>query len=154
MSVPHVVHGPLVLEQLVARVSAPDRGATASFLGTVRAGPDDGPVVRIEYSAYEEMLDEEFGRITAEAAARWPGAAIAAQHRLGTVPLGDASIAIAVAAPHRAAALDACRYVIEEAKRRLPVWKREILADGATMWRDNDGGRVPGTDPARRDPPA
>ena len=94
MSVPHAVHGPLGLEQLVARVSAPDRGATASFLGTVRAGPDDGPVVRIEYSAYEEMLDEEFGRITAEAAARWPGAAIAALrerlaegHRLPSRPL-------------------------------------------------------------------
>lgn len=144
MSVPHTVRAPIDLAHLVARVAAPDRGATASFLGTVRAGPDDGPVVRIEYSAYEEMLDEEFRRITAEAEARWPGAAVAAQHRLGNVPLGEASIAVAVAAPHRAAALDACRYVIEEAKRRLPVWKREMLADGATMWRDNEGGRVPG----------
>jgi len=142
--VSHAVRGPLVLEPLIARVSATDRGATASFLGTVRAGPDDGPVIRIEYSAYEEMLDLEFDRITAEAAARWPGVAVAAQHRLGTVPLGDASIAIAVAAPHRAAALDACRFVIEEAKRRLPVWKREVLADGTTAWRDNEGGRVPG----------
>jgi molybdopterin synthase catalytic subunit len=144
MSVTHAVRGPLVLEQLIARVSATDRGATASFLGTVRAGPDDGLVIRIEYSAYEAMLDAEFERITAEAAARWPGVAVAAQHRLGTVPLGDASIAIAVAAPHRAAALDACRFVIEEAKRRLPVWKREVLADGTTAWRDNEGGRVPG----------
>ena len=152
MSVTHAVRGPLELEQLIARVSAPDRGATASFLGTVRAGPDDGPVIHIEYSAYEEMLDEEFGRITADAVARWPGVAIAAQHRLGTVPLGEASIAIAVAAPHRAAALDACRFVIEEAKRRLPVWKREILADGSTAWRDNEGGRVPGRGPAPTGP--
>ena len=152
MTVSHVVRGPLNLEQLVARVAAPDRGATASFVGTVRAGPDDGPVVRIEYTAYEEMLDEEFDRITAEAEARWPGAAVAAQHRLGSVPLGDASIAIAVAAPHRAAALDACRYVIEQAKHRLPVWKREILADGATVWRDNDGGRVPAEGPGTVEP--
>lgn len=140
----HTVRAPIDLGQLIARVAAPGRGATASFLGTVRAGPDDGPVVRIEYSAYEEMLDAEFGRITAEAEAQWPGAAVAAQHRVGTVPLGEASIAVAVGAPHRAAALDACRYVIEEAKRRLPVWKREILENGATVWRDNEGGRVPG----------
>ena len=152
MSVTHAVRGPLDLRQLVAQVSAPDRGATASFLGTVRAGPDDGPVVRIEYTAYEEMLDEEFDRITAETEARWPGAAVAAQHRLGSVPLGDASIAIAVGAPHRAAALDACRYVIEQAKHRLPVWKREILADGATRWRDNDGGRVPAEGPGTVEP--
>ena len=152
MSVTHAVHGPLDLAQLIGRVSAPDRGATASFVGTVRAGPDDGPVIRIEYSAYEAMLDEEFGRISTEAAARWPGTAIAAQHRLGTVPLGEASIAVVVAAPHRAAALDACRFVIEEAKRRLPVWKREVLADGTTAWRDNEGGRVPGGGPTRTGP--
>lgn len=149
----HSVRTSLDLEQLIARVAAPDRGAIASFLGTVRAGPDDGPVVRIEYSAYEEMLDAEFGRITAEAETRWPGAAVAAQHRLGTVPLGQASIAVAVAAPHRAAALDACRYVIEEAKRRLPVWKREIRSDGATLWRDNEGGRVPGGGPTPSERP-
>lgn len=140
---PHVVRGPLGLDHLISQVAGPERGATASFLGTVRAGPDDGPVVRIEYSAYETMLEEEFGRITGEAVRRWPGIAVAAQHRLGDVPLGEASIAIAVAAPHRAAALDACRFVIEACKERLPVWKREVLADGSAAWRDNTGGRVP-----------
>lgn len=148
----YAARGPLDLGALCARVAAPDRGATASFLGTVRAGPDDGPVIRIEYSAYEDMLDDEFGRITREAEARWPGAAVAAQHRLGDVPLGEASIAVAVAAPHRDAALDACRYVIEEAKRRLPVWKREILADGSAAWRDNAGGRVPARNPGILEP--
>lgn len=150
----HTVHAPIDMTRLVASVAAPERGATATFLGTVRAGPDDGPVVRIEYSAYEEMLDGEFGRIASEAEARWPGTAVAAQHRVGTVPLGEASIAVAVAAPHRAEALDACRYVIEQAKRRLPVWKREILADGGTVWRDNEGGRVPGAPRASPERPA
>jgi molybdopterin synthase catalytic subunit len=139
----HVARGPLDVGCLIAEVAASERGATAAFLGTVRAGPEDGPVVQIVYSAYEAMLEEEFGRIAAEARARWPGAAVAAQHRLGDVPLGEASIAVVVAAPHRDAALEACRYVIEEAKRRLPVWKREILADGSAAWRDNAGGRVP-----------
>lgn len=152
MTVTHAVRAPIDFGDLVARVAAPGRGATASFLGTVRAGPGDGPVVRIEYSAYEEMLDEEFGRIAAEAEARWPGTAVAAQHRLGTVPLGEASIAIAVGAPHRSAALDACRYVIEEAKRRLPIWKREILTDGSAAWRDNTGGRVPARQPGQPEP--
>jgi len=138
----HVVHGPLALDRLISQVAAPEHGATASFLGTVRAGPDDGPVVRIEYSAYEAMLDEEFGRITLDAQQRWPDIAVAAQHRLGEIPLGEASIAIAVAAPHRAAALDACRFVIEACKQRLPVWKREVLADGSALWRDNEGGRA------------
>lgn len=145
----HVARAPIALDDLVRQVGAPERGATASFLGTVRAGPDDGPVIRIEYSAYEQMLEEEFVRITGEAETRWPGAAVAARHRLGDVPLGEASIAIAVAAPHRDAALEACRYVIEEAKRRLPVWKREILADGSASWRDNAGGRAPSAGPAR-----
>lgn len=141
----HVRRAPLDLDALLAAVASPVRGATTAFLGTVRAGPDDGPVRHIEYSAYEAMLEEEFGRIVAEAEARWPGAGVAAAHRLGVVPLGEASIAIAVGAPHREAALAACRHVIEEAKRRLPVWKREVLDDGSASWRDNLGGRVPST---------
>jgi len=145
--VSYVTREAIVLDALVARVAAPQHGAITSFLGTVRAGPDDGPVVRIEYSAYEAMLEKEFGRIVEEAGTRWPGVRVAAQHRLGDVPLGEASIAIAVAAPHRTPALDACRFVIEEAKRRLPVWKREILADGSAAWRDNTGGRVPAGGP-------
>lgn len=133
---------PIRLDELLAAVSAPERGATAAFLGTVRQGPEDGPVARIEYSAYEQMLDREFDAILGEAESRWPGARVTGVHRLGDVPLGEASIAVAAAAPHRAAALDACRFVIEEAKHRLPVWKREILADGSASWRDNAGGRT------------
>jgi molybdopterin synthase catalytic subunit len=146
-----VTRAPIDLGGLAAKVAGPDRGAISTFLGTVRAGPEDGPVVRIEYSAYESMLEQEFGRIVAETEARWPGVAVAAVHRLGDVPLGEASIGIAVGAPRRAAALDACRHVIEEAKRRLPVWKREILADGSAVWRDNAGGREPAAPPG---PPA
>lgn len=127
----------IALDRLVAGVSGPGRGGTAAFLGTVRAAPEDGPVVAIEYSAYEEMLTAEIERIRGEAAARWPGAEVALQHRIGTVPLGEASIAVAAAAPHRAEAFDACRFVIEEAKRRLPVWKKERLSDGTDRWREN-----------------
>lgn len=147
-----VTRTPIALDALIAEVAAAERGAITSFLGTVRAGPEDGPVVHIEYSAYEAMLEQEFGRILEDAAARWADVAVAARHRLGEVRLGEASMAIVAAAPHRAAALDACRFVIEEAKRRLPVWKREILADGSAAWRDNSGGRVPATPPGPEGP--
>lgn len=89
----------------------------------------------IEYTAYEEMVVAEFDRILAEARERWPNGRLAVCHRLGTVPAGEASIAIAAATPHRADAFAACRYVIEEVKRRLPVWKQEILDDGTRRWR-------------------
>ena len=122
---------------LLSSVADPLLGGTVLFCGTVRAGPDDGPVVAIEYSAYDEMAESECERIVAEAAKRWSDVAVAMRHRLGRVPIGDASIVIAVAAPHRADAFEACRYVIDEVKERVPIWKREFLSDGEARWRDN-----------------
>jgi molybdopterin synthase catalytic subunit len=149
VTVPFITRAPIRPDDLLALVQSPERGGTAMFLGTVRHGPEDGPVVRIEYTGYEPMVESEFGRIVAEAEARWPACRVAAVHRLGDVPLGEASIAVAAAAPHRTAALEACRYAIEEAKQRLPVWKREVRADGTASWRDNAGGRVAGSPPPR-----
>jgi molybdopterin synthase catalytic subunit len=128
----HIPPSSLDAAALLATVRGPERGGTAIFLGTVR--DDAGQVTAIEYSAYEEMAEAELDRILGEVAVRWPDARVAVRHRLGLVPLGEASIAIAAAAPHRAAAFDACRYVIEEVKRRLPVWKRELHKDGAAAW--------------------
>lgn len=140
--VPFATLGRISPGDLLDAVRSPERGGTALFLGTVRHGPDDGAVVRIEYTAYEPMLEAEFASILAEAERRWPLARVVAKHRLGEVPLGEASIGIAAAAPHRADAMAACGFVIEQAKKRLPVWKREILADGSAAWRDNLGGRT------------
>ncbi|HXE83876.1 MAG TPA: molybdenum cofactor biosynthesis protein MoaE, partial [Gemmatimonadales bacterium] len=105
----------------------------------VLIGPDEHGVTAIEYSAYEEMVEAEFGRLLADARGRWPEARIAVRHRLGTIPVGEASIAIAAAAPHRAQAFEACRYVIEEVKRRVPVWKKELRVDGSEIWVDPSG---------------
>jgi molybdopterin synthase catalytic subunit len=146
--VAYATHLPIRVEALIAEVAGPMRGGTAVFLGSVRRSPEDGLVNRIEYSAHEAMLEAEFGRIVAEAVGRWPDVRVAACHRLGAVETGEASMAVAVAAPHRAHALDACRHVVEEAKRRLPIWKREILDDGSASWRDNAGGRVASDAPA------
>jgi molybdopterin synthase catalytic subunit len=142
--VAYATRQPIRMEELLAEVADPGRGGTAAFVGTVRRGPEDGPVSRIEYTAYEAMLEAEFERIVREARERWPEVRVAARHRLGAVATGEASLAVAAAAPHRQTAFEACRLVVEEAKRRLPVWKREILDDGSATWRDNAGGRVAG----------
>src|SRR5256885_12603507 len=127
------------LDALLAEVSGAERGGTCVFLGTVRSGPEEQGVTAIEYSAYEEVVEAEFVRLLTDAGARWPEARIAVRHRLGTIPVGEASIAIAAAAPHRAQAFEACRYVIEEVKRRVPVWKKELRVDGSEVWVDPSG---------------
>ena len=114
---------PLDVGELLAEVQSPERGGTCVFVGTVR---NDGDVTGIEYSAYEAMAIEEIARIVSDAEAQWLDVRVMLQHRLGLIPVGEASIAIAAAAPHRAEAFAACRFVIEEVKKRLPVWKKEL----------------------------
>jgi molybdopterin synthase catalytic subunit len=138
---------PLEPAGALASLQAPGLGGTALFVGTVRRGPDDGPVVAIEYSAYEAMAEAEAGRIMAEAGHRWPDTRVVLQHRLGRVLAGEAAVLVVAAAPHRAQAFAACRYVIEEVKRRLPVWKKEFYTDGTAEWRANDGSREPAAAP-------
>jgi molybdopterin synthase catalytic subunit len=127
----HITRHRLEVADLLAEVQSPERGGTCVFLGTVR---NDGGVTSIDYSAYESMTMEEIERILAEAHERWPGARVMLQHRLGVIPVGEASIAIAAAAPHRDEAFAACRHVIEEVKKRLPIWKKEFSANGAATW--------------------
>ncbi len=122
---------------LLADVADSSLGGTVVFLGSVRQGGEDGPVAQIEYTAYEDMVEAEFGRIVSEATLRWSGSRVTAIHRLGSVPAGEPSIAVVASAPHRAEAFEACRHVIEEAKKRLPVWKKEIFEDGAQAWREH-----------------
>ena len=129
------------VEALLGQVQGPERGGTCSFLGTVRH--DDG-VTAIEYSAYDNMAVAEMTRMLDEARERWPDARVIVQHRLGLVPVGEASIAIVAAATHRDDAFAACRYVIEEVKKRLPIWKKEMHADGTSTWVDPSGKQIAG----------
>ncbi len=133
-----LVNDPIDTAALLERVSGPTLGGAVLFCGMVRAGPDDGPVIAIEYSAYDGMAELEFAKIVAEAATKWPEAPVELEHRMGRVPIGEASIAIAAAAPHRAEAFEVCRFVIDEVKVRVPIWKREFLDDGESHWRAND----------------
>jgi molybdopterin synthase catalytic subunit len=124
---------PLDLAALVARVESPERGAVASFLGLVRDHHGGRKVSRLEYSAYAPMAEEECALIVAEAEDRWP-VRVALEHRIGALEVGDAAVAIAAGAAHRDEAFAACRFVIEEVKRRVPIWKKEFYADGSVEW--------------------
>jgi molybdopterin synthase catalytic subunit len=127
----HITRHRLEVADLLAEVQSPERGGTCVFLGTVR---NDAGVTSIDYSAYESMVVEEIERVLAEAHERWPGSRVMLQHRLGVIPVGEASIAIAAAAPHRDEAFAACRFMIEAVKQRLPIWKKELRADGSEQW--------------------
>ena len=131
-----ITDAPLDAARLLAEVGRTANGATVAFVGTVREVNDGRAVTGIDYSAYREMAERELDAIVREAAARFGTPDIVAEHRLGTLALGEASVAIAAAHPHRAPAFDACRHVIEEIKRRVPVWKREHYADGTREWVD------------------
>ena len=130
----HLTRHALDVTELLAEVQGPERGGTCVFLGTVRH--DDG-VTAIDYSAYEQMANEEIDRIVSEARQQWPDARVQLRHRLGEIAAGEASIAIAAAAPHRDQAFSACRFVIEEVKKRLPIWKKELSGDGTARWTDD-----------------
>lgn len=124
---------PIRLDSLWKAGSAAD-GALVVFIGRVRNQSEGKPVRGLHYEAYGEMAERELSAILAEAAARWDASHVEAVHRTGTLELGEASVAIVVAAPHRDVAYAASRHIIEEIKRRLPVWKREEYADGSEAW--------------------
>jgi molybdopterin synthase catalytic subunit len=136
MSAARLTSQPIDGTALTREVAAEDRGAVSIFLGTVRNSNEGRPVSGIDYSAYDAMAVAEMTRIVDEAGERFRGVAIAVEHRVGTLQVGDVSVAIACAHAHRAQALDANRYVIEELKRRVPIWKREHYLDGTSEWVD------------------
>jgi molybdopterin synthase catalytic subunit len=125
---------PIDVGALIREVTDDSCGASATFLGTVRDVNDGRPVSGIEYSAYRTMAEREMGTIAREAADRFGVSRLVIEHRLGTLMLGDISVAVVAAHAHRAPALDANRYVIEELKRRVPIWKLELYVDGTREW--------------------
>ncbi|MGH7507901.1 MAG: molybdenum cofactor biosynthesis protein MoaE [Gemmatimonadales bacterium] len=129
----YLTREPLDLSELLGTVQSPGRGGLACFLGTVRDQHQGCRVVRLDYHAYEPMVEAECARIVAEAESRWD-VAVALRHRLGRLEIGDAAVAVVAASPHREEAFVACRHVIEELKRRVPIWKRETFTDGTVEW--------------------
>jgi molybdopterin converting factor subunit 1 len=134
-----VTDGPLDLGALVEEVRDPSAGAIATFVGTTRDHSRGRTVTHLEYDAYPEMAEAEMARIATALADRHAVTRIAMAHRTGHVPIGEASVMIAVSAPHRAAALEACREAIDTLKQTVPVWKKEVF-EGGEEWIGREGG--------------
>jgi molybdopterin synthase catalytic subunit/molybdopterin converting factor small subunit len=129
---------PLDLARLVSEVSAPTCGGISSFLGVVRNQDDGRTVVALEYDAYDRLALAQLQAVAEEALGRWPEARIAVQHRAGRLVVGEASVAIAVASPHRAEAFACCHHVIDRIKEAVPIWKREESDAGARWLEGHD----------------
>jgi molybdopterin synthase catalytic subunit len=134
-----IVSEPLSVERLTTALEAAARdrgegcGALCAFVGTVRTVHQRRRVRYLEYEAYGPLAMKVFQRIEREIDRHWPGALVAIHHRIGRLEIGEASVAIVIATPHRAEAFQACRYAIERVKQVAPIWKHEFFEDG-DMW--------------------
>ncbi|GGG13668.1 ThiF family adenylyltransferase [Paenibacillus abyssi] len=143
-----LTNDPINMQELIAKVERPGAGAVLLFAGTVRDWTHGKRTAALSYEGYEPMAIKELQRIGDGVAAQWPGTDIAITHRLGALDIGDVSVAIALSSPHRPEAYAASRYAIEELKRTVPIWKKEIYEDGVewvegchiyeTAWMEND----------------
>jgi molybdopterin synthase catalytic subunit len=131
-----VVSEPIDTAAVLREVDSPAHGASILFVGTVREVNDGRPVDGMEYTAYVGMAEKEMGAIAKEASERFSGSFVVIVHRIGELAIGEASVAIATANAHRDAAYQASRYVIEQLKARVPIWKREHYTDGTREWID------------------
>jgi molybdopterin synthase catalytic subunit/molybdopterin converting factor small subunit len=122
--------GPLSLVAVVEEVSSDEAGAIATFVGTTRLQSRGRTVLHLDYEAYEEMAEQVMAEIAAELEQRYDLCALAIHHRIGRVQIGEASVAIAVSAPHRQDALAACKDAIDTLKERVPLWKKEVYKGG------------------------
>lgn len=126
----HISSLPLSVADCAAWVAAPECGGIDLFIGTVRNATKGKAVVRLEFEAYEAMALSEMRKIADAAMAKWPVHKILVHHRVGNLVVGDIAVIIAVASPHRDAAFEACRYVIDTLKQTVPIWKKEVFEDG------------------------
>jgi molybdopterin synthase catalytic subunit len=129
-----LTHEPIEPAALLRAVKRPDCGGLVLFLGTVRDLTDRQVTVALEYEAYAGMAEKELNKIADEARKRWPIGGLSVAHRLGRLNIADVAVGVAVSCPHRADAFDAARYVIDEIKKRVPIWKRDHTPDGEAAW--------------------
>lgn len=129
-----IVRRAIDIAELAKEAASESCGATAVFVGTVRSTNDGKEVTGIDYTAYEQMAEKEMLGILREAAARYEIVGGIIEHRIGSLEIGDASIAVVVSHPHRGNAMDALRYVVDETKSRATIWKLEHYTDGSREW--------------------
>ncbi len=129
-----LTNDPIDPTDLLKQAQSPEAGAVVLFLGTTRRLTDGRETARLQYEAYPTMAAKELEQLEGEARQRWPLTACLITHRLGTVPLGEASVAIVVASAHRHEAFAAGEWLIDTLKERVPIWKQEQWADGEAEW--------------------
>ena len=133
-----VTHETLSPESITATVSANTNGGVVTFLGTTRNETDGRRVLYLEYEAYQDMAEKTLARVAREVNDRWGITDLAIAHRLGRLEIGDVSLVVAAASPHRAEAFAACQYVVDRIKQDVPIWKKEVFADGE-VWVGMEG---------------
>jgi len=144
-----IVRNPISAQPILDRVKGPEEGAVVVFDGIVRNHTGGRRTLYLDYEAYEPMAIEKLRELSAALRARFPVSGLAIVHRLGRLEIGETSVLIAVSAPHRAVAFDACRFAIDTLKRSVPIWKKEYFADGA-MWAEGEAlAPIPGPEPRR-----
>ena len=129
-----LTHEPIDFTALTESVRSPHCGAVALFLGTVRDLTGDEVTEFLEYEAYPPMAEKKLNEIEAEVRGRWKLGEVAMVHRLGRLAVGEISVAVAVSAPHRDAAFEACRFAIDTLKQVVPIWKKDLASVGTGNW--------------------
>jgi MoaE-MoaD fusion protein len=148
-----ITRDPLDAAALSSRVGDPDHGANIIFIGTTREHTQGKRTLILDYEAYEPMAIRTMRQIGDEIQERWAGARCSIVHRIGRVPVGEASVMIAVSTPHRADCYEASRYAIERLKQIVPIWKKEIWEDGSEWLGHQLGPWDPTKEAARKDDP-
>ena len=131
---------PINLQELVDYVTDPEAGAIVPFIGTTRNNNEGRRVIALDYEGYREMAEKELARIGEQAREKWPICKMAIVHRLGPVQIGEASVIIVVSSAHRDAAFAASRFAIEEIKKTVPIWKKEVF-EGGEVWIGTQSGQ-------------
>jgi molybdopterin synthase catalytic subunit len=129
-----ITTSPIDHAALTERVRSNQAGAVCTFLGTVREMTGDRRTASLDYEAYPSMAERKLAELEAEARGRWPILDVALVHRVGHLDLGEISVVIAVSCPHRDQAFEACRWLIDTLKEVIPIWKKEVWADGTEEW--------------------
>lgn len=128
----------LSTDEISQLVTSPDCGAVSIFIGTTRNSFDGKKVVQLEYEAYTAMAEMEIKKILVDIRQKWTSVKhIAVYHRLGVVPISDASVVIAISSPHRSDSLDAVKYCINTLKATVPIWKKEVYEKESYSWKEN-----------------
>ena len=135
-----VTDKPIDLQELVDWVTDPEAGAITIFIGTTRNNNQGRKVIALDYEAYPEMAEKELARLSDEAKKKWQICRMAIVHRIGPVQITEPSVIIAVSAAHREAAFAACRFAIEEIKKTVPIWKKEVY-EGGEIWIGTQSGQ-------------